>query len=128
MVFVTFLGSTVHITLVADHWFIRFETIVLFYKQYMTYCTDDILDYCSVLNIFTEIVGAKKSSNARDRVKMVIIYQIHVDTGSFVGAGTPDALVAVSGTDHHHAYFEHFFKRLYIVQTRRSIQGNCRHD
>ena len=94
----------------------------------MTYRTDDVLDYCRVLNIFTEIVGAKESSNARDRVKMFIIYQIHVDTGSFVGTGTDDELVAVSGTDHHHAYFEHFFKRLYIVQTGRSIQGNSRHD
>ena len=72
--------------------------------------------------VLTKVIRAKQPSNARDGVIMVIIYQIHVDTRSFVGTGTGNELVAQSGADHHHANSEHFFKRLDIVQTRRSIE------
>ena len=126
MVLITLVGSAVHVTLVAGHWCIRFETIVLFTHDTrgVTLMIFSITEMLQI--VFTEIVGAKRSSNARDGVILIIIHQIHVDTRSFVGTGTGNELVAQSGADHHHANSEHFFKRLYIVQTRRSIHGNSR--
>ena len=57
---------------------------------------------------------------------MFNIYQVHIDTRSFVGTWTGDEFAAESGAEHHHTYPKPFYKRLYIVQSRRSVGGNSR--
>ena len=54
-------------------------------------------------------------------MKMTIVDQVNVDTGSLVGARTSNKFVAQSSAHHHHSAVKDFFKRLYIVQTRGSV-------
>ena len=56
-------------------------------------------------------------------MKMTIVDQVNVDTGSLIGARTSDKFVAQSSAHHHHSGVQNFFKRLYIVQTRGSSKG-----
>ena len=51
-------------------------------------------------------------------MKMTIVHQVNLDTGSLGGARTSDKFVAQSNAHHHHSGVQDFFKRLYIVQTR----------
>ena len=56
-------------------------------------------------------------------MKITILDQVNVDTGSLVGARTSNKFVAQSSAHHHHSGVQDFFKRLYIVQTGWS-KGN----
>ena len=53
---------------------------------------------------FAEVAVAEESSDARDGVEVVIVYQVEVDTGSLIRTGTGDKLITQSSTDHHHAH------------------------
>ncbi len=53
-----------------------------------------------------EIYGAEEARYTGNGVKMIIVYQIDVDTGALVGTGAGNKLVSQSGADHHHAYSE----------------------
>ena len=92
-----------------------------FYTQYKRCRTRVFLCGRSFLTYFRKVTRAEEASNDRNCVKMVVVHQIHVNTGSFVGSGTGDKFVAQSGADHYHTYPEHFFKCLHIVQNRWSI-------
>ena len=56
-------------------------------------------------------------------MKMTIVDQVNVDTGSLVGARTSNKFVAQSSTHHHHLGVQDLFKRLYIVKLAGRSKG-----
>ena len=65
----------------------------------------------------------KEAGYVGDGMKMTIVDQVNVDTGSLVGARTSNKFVAQSSAHHHHLVVQDFFKRLYIVKLAGRSKG-----
>jgi hypothetical protein len=73
----------------------------------------------SVIVVFealvTEIPRAEESCKAGDGVRVVVVNEVQVNTWTLILTRAGNELVSQSGTDHHHAHSQHFFKRLYVI-------------
>ncbi len=115
MTLVAFDRSTRHIAFAAVDRRVRFQTIVR-----LTHDTICFARVClSVVVMFeapiAKILGAEEARYAGNGVKVVVVYQVNVDTWTIGLTWIGNKLVSESGADHHHTNIQGFFECRYIV-------------